>query len=65
MDSALGYLISQTKLTAEEIDEIPEMVYAFKCLCGSMYGCREMTAENIKPNPTAENIIAMHRRNYL
>lgn len=65
MDNAKGYLISQTGLTAEEIDGIPEMAYAFYCLCGSMYGCREMTADNIKPNPTAESVIAMHRRNYL
>lgn len=65
MENATGYLVSQTGMTMEEIDDIPEMGYAFKCLCGSMYGCREMTADNIKPNPTAENIIAMHRRNYL
>ncbi|MCI7499011.1 MAG: head-tail connector protein [Oscillospiraceae bacterium] len=65
MDNAKGYLVSQTGLTAEEIDAIPEMVYAFKCLCGSMYNNREMSVENIKPNPTAEGIIAMHRRNYL
>ena len=64
MESARGHLISQTGLSAEEIDAIPEMVYAFKCICGSMYSSREMTAENIKPNPTAEGIIAEHRSNY-
>lgn len=65
MPAALGYLKSQTNLTDEEIDAIPEMVIAFQCLCGTMYDERRMTSDNVKPNPAAEGIIAMHRRNYL
>lgn len=65
MDAAAGYLRSVTSLTAEELDGIPEMGIAFRCICGSMYNDRLMTADNVKLNPTAEQIIAMHRRNYL
>lgn len=65
MESAKGYMLSQMALTPEELDKYPEMVYAFKCICGSMYNERTLSAENAKPNQAAENIMAMHRRNYL
>ena len=60
MDAAKGYMMSQMSLTAEELDKYPEMVYAFCCICGSMHNERTMNAENVKPNQTAENIMAMH-----
>lgn len=65
MGAAKGFILSQTSIPEEELDDIPDMIYAYFCVCGSMYEERTMQADNIKINPTADYIIASHRRNYL
>lgn len=60
MDAAKGYMMSQMSLTAEELDKYPEMVYAFCCICGSMYNERTMNAENIMAmHSPAKAVIAL------
>lgn len=65
MASAKSYIASKTSLTFEELDEYPEFVHAFYCVCADMYQNRETTVQNGRENPTVEAIIAMHRRNYI
>lgn len=66
MESAKGKLMSDTALTAEELDEFPEMLMAFYMLCGDLYDNRSAAVSgNSKPNPSYEQIIALHRRNYI
>lgn len=63
--AAKAFLVSETSLTEEELDEYPEMIHALNCLCADMYDNRGMTVSSGKPNPTVERIIALHRRNYV
>lgn len=63
MAAAKGCLVSETGLTAEELDGIPEMYYAFMCLCAEMYDTRNMHVQVDRLNPTAQLIINMHRKN--
>lgn len=65
MASAKGFIASQTGLTVDEIDEIPEMSYAFKCLCADMYDERSAVALSDKLNPIVQTIIHAHRVNMI
>lgn len=63
MSAATGYMLSYTALTADEIDEFPEMVIALKCLCADMYDVRTAAVSSEKENPIVRNILNMHRKN--
>ena len=63
MSSAKGYILSYTSLTAEKVDNLPEMVIAFKCLCADMYDVRTASVSQAKENPIVRNILNMHRNN--
>lgn len=63
MEAAKGSLVSETGLTLGELDVIPEMYYAFMCLCAEMYDTRNMHVQADRLNPTAQLIINMHRKN--
>ncbi len=65
MDAAKGYIRTYTGLEDADLDDIPEMVIAFYCLCSDMYDVREMTVQNVKPNPTVEQILGSHAVNYV
>lgn len=63
MSSAKGYILSYTNLTANEIDNLPEMVIAYECLCADMYDVRTASVSQAKENPIVRNILNLHRRN--
>jgi len=63
MSAAKGYILSYTNLTAEQADELSEMIIAFKCLFADMYDVRTASVSTEKENPIVRNILNMHRRN--
>ena len=63
MSAAKGYILSYTSLSAERVDELPEMVIAYKCLCSDMYDVRTASVSQAKENPIVRNILNMHRNN--
>lgn len=63
IESAKSYILDYTALTAQEADEIPNLVYALYCICSDMYNVRDMTVTADKVNRMAKCIIDMHRRN--
>ena len=65
MASAKGYIVTYTGLTETELDEYPEIVHAFYCLCIDMYDNRGVEIANGKENPTVKQILASVSVNYL
>ena len=63
IEAAKSYILDYTALTAEEADEIPNLVYALYCICSDMYNVRDMTVTADKVNRMAQCILDMHRRN--
>ena len=63
IESVKSYILDYTALTAEEADEIPNLIYALYCICSDMYNVRDMTVTADKVNRTAQCIMNMHRRN--
>lgn len=65
MDSAKGYILSFTGLTESEIDNYPEAVHAFNCLCSDMYNNVVMQVTSDKVNPTVNQILKSMAVNYV
>lgn len=63
IEAARSYILDYTALTAEEADNIPNLVYALYCICSDMYNVRDMTVQSDKINRMAQCILNMHRRN--
>ncbi len=64
-DAALGFMTAYTGLSAEQLDELPDAVYAYLAIVCEMFETREMTVEIDKLNPMAAQILNSHRRNLL
>lgn len=65
MDAAEGLIVSLTGLSAEAVRGIPEMGYAYLCICQQMYDVRDMTVSKDSLNPIVQQIIYAHAVNYL
>lgn len=65
MDGARGFICDFTGLSAVDLDDIPQMVHAFYCLCGDMYDQRAVAVKDDKINPTVRQILLSHSQNYL
>lgn len=65
MAAAEGLIVSLTGLTAEAVRDIPEMGYAYLCICQQMYDVRDMTVSKENLNPVVRQIIYAHAVNYL
>lgn len=66
MSAARGYMKTYTGLSENELDDHPEAIHAFYCLCCDMYDNRsaQITA-NVKENPCVKQILAGMAVNYL
>lgn len=65
MDAAKSQLVGMTGLTEETVCSIPEMGYAYLCLCQQMYDVRDLTVGRDSINPNVMQIVRMHAVNYL
>ena len=65
MDAAEGLIVSLTGLSAEVVRDIPEMGYAYLCICQQMYDVRDMTVAKDSLNPIVQQRIYAHAVNYL
>lgn len=63
--AALAQICAYTGLTAEELDGLEDVAYAFLAIVGEMFSVREMTVEITDLNPMAKQILESHRRNFL
>lgn len=66
MEAAVGYMKTYTGLSENELDNYPEAVHAFYCLCGDMYDNRsaQVTA-SVRENPCVKQILGSMAVNYL
>ena len=65
MLAAEGLIVSLTGLPAEAVRDVPEMGYAYLCICQQMYDVRDMTVSKDSLNPIVQQIIYAHAVNYL
>ena len=65
MAAAEGLIVSLTGLSAEAVRDVPEMGYAYLCICQQMYDVRDYTVSKDSVNPMAMAIIYGHAVNYL
>ena len=65
MLAAEGLIVSLTGLPAEAVRDVPEMGYAYLCICQQMYDVRDMTVSKDSLNPIVHQIIYAHAVNYL
>ena len=65
MAAAESFIVSLTGLSVEAVRDIPEMGYAYLCICQQMYDVRDMTVSKDSLNPIAHQIIYAHAVNYL
>lgn len=65
MAAAESFIVGLTGLSAEAVRGIPEMGYAFLCICQQMYDVRDYTVSKDSVNPMAMAIIYGHAVNYL
>ena len=65
MAAAESFIVSLTGLSAEAVRDIPEMGYAYLCICQQMYDVRDMTVSKDSLNPIVQQIIYAHAVNYL
>ena len=54
-----------TGLTDERLDDYPEVIHAFNCLCIDMYDNRSVEIANGRENPTVKQILGGIAVNYL
>lgn len=64
-ESAKGYIRSFTGLSDERLDEYPEIIHAYICLCSDMYDNNAVTVTADKPNPTVRQILMSIAENYV
>ncbi len=65
MAVATAYLSGSTGIPTEELDDYPDFWLAFMVLCQDMYCNRTRTVDKVNLNQTVEDIISLHRRNFL
>ncbi len=65
MEAAKSQLVGMTGLTEAAVCDIPEMGYAYLCLCQQMYDVRDLTVSKDTINPNVMQIVRMHAVNYL
>ncbi len=63
--SAVKQICDYTGLSADELDEYEDLVYAVLVIVGDMFGSRTMTVEQDKLNPMAVQIMNLHCRNLI
>lgn len=64
-EAAKSQICGYTGLSREELDEFPDLVYAYLALVGEMFSTREITVESGKINPMAKQIMDLHRVNLI
>ncbi len=64
-ESAKGYIRSFTGLPDGRLDEYPEIVHAYICLCSDMYDNNTVSAANVRENPTVRQILLSVAENYV
>lgn len=64
-ESAVAYAVSYTGHSKEELNEFDDVVVAILVLTNDYYLFRRSGMENIKINPTVENILHLHCVNFL
>ena len=62
--AAASYLQSATGLTAEQVDEHPEFVYAAMVLVSHMYDNRSLYVGADYSNHMVQHVVNLHRVNY-
>lgn len=66
MPAAKSYIMGYTGLTAAEIDEHEDIVYAYCVIINDAFNNRDYTLSSYrKPAPTVENILSMYAVNHL
>lgn len=65
MEAAKGYIRTYTGLTDERLDDYPEVIHAFNCLCIDMCDNRSVEIANGRENPTVKQILGGIAVNYL
>lgn len=65
MEAAKGYIRTYTGLTDSRLDDYPEVIHAFYCLCIDMYDNRSVEIANGRENPTVKQILGGIAVNYL
>lgn len=61
LEAAKSYVLGQTSLTKDEIDNYYDITIAILILCQDMYDNRSMYVDKNNLNRTVENILSMHR----
>lgn len=61
-DGAISAMLSETGLTREEAEELPDITIAVLSMIADMYENRGMTAQNALRNPTVDTILTLHRK---
>jgi len=64
-DAAKAKVLSYTGLTLEQADKHADITIAALAITADMYIYRTGADAALKNNPTANDILAMHSRNYL
>ncbi|MBD5112125.1 MAG: phage gp6-like head-tail connector protein [Ruminococcaceae bacterium] len=64
-EAAKTQICGYTGLSLEELDDFPDLVYAYLAIVGEMFSAREITVESDKINPMAKQIMDLHRVNLL
>lgn len=65
MAAAKSYIMGYTGLSAESIDEKPDITVAFQVLINEMYSQRQLTVDKDKVNMVVSTILGMHCINLL
>lgn len=64
-DAALKYIISQTALTEDEVNQKDNLTVAYLCLIGDMFENRSATVQGGKPNETVRTILGHCDNNFV
>lgn len=64
-EAAKSQICGYTGLSRDELDDFPDLVYAYLAIVGEMFSTREITVESDKINPMAKQIMDLHRVNLL
>lgn len=65
MAAAKAYIIGETGLAEEQIDEHEDLYIAYMALVQDMYDNRAMQIDKNTPNMTVDSILARHRINLI
>ena len=65
LPAAKAHCLARTDRTLEELDQWDDVVIAVLCICADMFDVRAYTMNGIQLNPTVEQILHSHSRNFL